>query len=461
MMVRIFRHFVPASIVLLAICELLLVFFTWQFYFGDHSLSSGHLNGITRSPALFLSLLAGAVMALSGLYHNKAFADTRVMLTQVAITFGILALLTFAWGLYVDASAYSWQAVAEALVTCACCVLVTRTLYSRLIGLRIFTNNVLVLGAGRKADRIAALARTGSNRHFVAVGYLSCGGSRTAGAAAADEAVVDPGFIVKRARELGATEVVVATDDRRGLPVKGLLQCRAAGIRVLDYLDFIERQTKTVDLGALQPGWLIFSDGFRRSVLTRACKRTFDVLVSLGLLVLTLPLMLLASLLIALESPGPVLYRQERVGLGGRTFVLLKFRSMRADAEKDGAPRWASTRDPRVTRVGAIIRKIRVDELPQLLNVLRGDMSLVGPRPERPAFVDEFTGEIPFYAERHCVKPGITGWAQINYPYGASLEDARNKLTYDLYYAKNHSLFLDLVIMLQTVRVILWADGAR
>jgi exopolysaccharide biosynthesis polyprenyl glycosylphosphotransferase len=193
----------------------------------------------------------------------------------------------------------------------------------------------------------------------------------------------------------------------------------------------------------------------------RVCKRGFDIATSLALLLLTLPVLLLASLLVVLESPGPILYRQQRVGLGGRPFVLLKLRSMRADAEKDGAPRWAQTRDPRVTKVGRLIRRTRIDELPQLWNVLQGDMSFVGPRPERPAFVDDFCQQIPFYAERHCVKPGITGWAQTNYPYGASLEDARNKLSYDLYYAKNHGLFLDLIILLQTIRVILWADGSR
>lgn len=240
-----------------------------------------------------------------------------------------------------------------------------------------------------------------------------------------------------------------------------LLRCRALGIRVLDYLDFIERETKTVDLAALRPSWLIFCDGFRGSGLAKACKRSLDILLSVALLLVTLPLMLLTCLLIMLDSPGPVLYRQERVGLGGRPFVLLKFRSMRGDAEQDGAPLWALTEDPRVTRVGWFIRKLRIDELPQLVNVLRGDMSFVGPRPERPPFVADFNTKIPFYAERHCVKPGITGWAQINFPYGASVEDARDKLSYDLYYVKNHGLFLDLVIVLQTIRVVLWADGAR
>jgi len=325
----------------------------------------------------------------------------------------------------------------------------------------VFKRHVLVLGTGRKAARIAALAAEPSVRHFVPVAYLRCGDELGIVTAEVDVDESDPGAITRFARKHRATEIVVATDDRRGLPVSQLLQCRVAGIHVIDYLDFMERETETVDLNALQPGWLIFSDGFRSSLLRRACKRSFDIVSSLALLLLTLPLMLLACLLIMIESAGPVLYRQQRVGLSGRPFVLLKFRSMCADAEKDGAPRWAQTGDARVTRVGRFIRRTRIDELPQLWNVLHGDMSFVGPRPERPAFVDDFCREIPFYAERHCVKPGITGWAQTNYPYGASLEDARTKLSYDLYYAKNHGLFLDLIILLQTIRVILWADGSR
>src|SRR3954447_844372 len=256
-------------------------------------------------------------------------------------------------------------------------------------------------------------------------------------------------------------EIVVAPNESAPLPVAELLRCRAAGIRVSSYMDFIERQTKTVDPDALQPSWLIFSDGFRDSALAKLSKRCFDIVFSLALLLFTLPLMLLTAAVIVLDSKGPIFYKQERVGLNGRPFLVIKFRSMRTDAEKDGAPQWAAPRDARVTRVGALIRKLRIDELPQLLNVLRGEMSLVGPRPERPCFVEEFTRQIPFYAERHCVKPGITGWAQVNYPYGASLEDARNKLAYDLYYVKNRGLFLDLIVVFQTVRVILFADGAR
>ncbi len=388
------------------------------------------------------------------------------MAIQIAITFIFLCPIAFAWGFYhaddgFDAASSLWTLDRRALFSWLLCILLTRTVFLMFADLNVFKKRVLVLGTGRKASRIAALATAQSIRHFAPVAYLRCGSDPGLVRAEIDVDEGDPGVIARCAREFRATEIVVATDDRRGLPVSQLLQCRVAGIRVIDYLDFIERETETVDLSALQPSWLIFSDGFRGSVLAKACKRSLDIVSSLALLLFTLPLMLLACLLIMIESPGPVLYRQQRVGLAGRPFVLLKLRSMCADAEQDGAPRWALTGDPRVTRVGRFIRRLRIDELPQLWNVLRGDMSLVGPRPERPAFVGEFCRQIPFYAERHCVKPGITGWAQTNYPYGASLEDARNKLSYDLYYVKNHGLFLDVIIILQTIRVILWADGSR
>ena len=206
---------------------------------------------------------------------------------------------------------------------------------------------------------------------------------------------------------------------------------------------------------------MIFSDGFIAGQrISTVAKRIFDVVVSLAVLLLTLPLIGFFALLVKLESKGPVFYRQERVGLYGQTFQIPKLRSMRQDAEADGI-KWAEKDDPRITRVGRFIRLVRIDELPQLWSVLKGEMSFVGPRPERPQFVAELDEKLPFYAERHMVKPGITGWAQINYPYGASIEDARGKLEYDLYYAKNYSPFLDLLILLQTARVIIWPEGAR
>src|SRR5439155_1999376 len=332
-MLRIFRHFVPASIVSLAFVEISLICFAWHFYLLDKPVSISKTYDVLQSPSLHLVLLTGAVMVLSGLYHTKVFSDYRIMAIQIAITFVFLCPIALAWGFYQtsDGTAGSlWAIDRRALFSWLLCVLLTRTVFLMFADLNVFKRHVLVLGTGRKAARIAALAAEPSVRHFVPVAYLRCGDEPGIVPPEVDVYVDegDSGAITRFARERRATEIVVATDDRRGLPVSQLLQCRVAGIHVIDYLDFIERETEAVDLNALQPGWLIFSDGFRRSLLRRVCKRSFDIVSSLGLLLFTLPLLLLAALLIVIESPGPVLYRQQRVGLGGRPFVLLKLRSM-------------------------------------------------------------------------------------------------------------------------------------
>jgi len=265
-------------------------------------------------------------------------------------------------------------------------------------------------------------------------------------------------------RELGADEIVVAMGDRRRhFPIRDILDCKMAGIQVVDMVGFFERQTGRINIDALNPSSIVFADGIIQAVLKSYVHRAFDLIISFAVLVLTLPLMLLAALFIWLESGfrGPVLYRQTRVGRNGKLFRILKFRSMSIDAEQYGGARWAVPGDSRITVVGKLLRISRVDELPQIINVLKGDMSFVGPRPERPEFVDELVDEVPFYDLRHRVNPGITGWAQICYPYGASREDAKGKLEYDLYYIKNYSLFLDLTILIQTAQVILWGKGAR
>jgi sugar transferase (PEP-CTERM system associated) len=332
-------------------------------------------------------------------------------------------------------------------------------LVSRLISDDYFRRNVLVFGSGVRAQSIAALRRRADRRGFKVCGYIQ----------ALDEALKVPaeGLVTPResllrfALDLEVDEIVIAMDDRRrNFPVAELLECRLAGVEVVDVVTFLERETGKVHLDVLNPSWLIFGDGFRRDALRRYSERTFDVIASSLLLLLTSPVMLLTALAIVLESGGPVFYRQKRVGLRGSEFDVIKFRSMRTDAEKDGAV-WATAGDSRVTRVGAIIRKLRIDELPQFINVLKDDMSFVGPRPERPEFVAQLSETIPYYSERHWVKPGITGWAQLCYPYGASERDALEKLQYDLYYVKNHSLIFDFMVLAQTAEVVLLGKGAR
>jgi len=319
------------------------------------------------------------------------------------------------------------------------------------------TRRVMVIGTGPEAQAM----QHALHRDVQLVGFYPAG--ETVNYIPREHIVPSDVSLSEAIRRLEVDEVVIAVAERRGgsMPMDALLDCKLAGIRVLDLPSYFERWLGQVRLDSLRASWLIFEDGFRQGVLRTTVKRVFDIVVASILLMLAAPLMAMTALLILLESGRPLFYRQERIGLNGKPFTLTKFRSMRPDAESDGTPRWASSQDERVTRVGKIIRKYRIDELPQLLNVLRGDMSLVGPRPERPYFVEKLTREVPFYGARHSVKPGLTGWAQVCYQYGSSSEDAVNKLQFDLYYVKNHTLFLDLIILYRTVRVVASGKGAK
>jgi sugar transferase (PEP-CTERM system associated) len=326
----------------------------------------------------------------------------------------------------------------------------------------VFKRRVLVLGSGRRAARVLQLRRRSDRRGFRIVGFVPIGSDETN--VPSEHLVGVPDSLIDYARANAIREIVVAMDDRRGkFPLRALLDCRIAGIGVSELGSFLERETGKVFLDIVDPSWLIFGEGFKHSLPRRIFERTFDLLVSAAILLVGWPLMLMVILAIKIEDgfAAPVLYTQERVGQHGRVFSVMKFRSMRLDAEQDGHARWAQADDSRVTRVGSFIRATRLDELPQLWNVLRGTMSFVGPRPERPIFVAHLGEEIPFYGERHSVKPGITGWAQLCYPYGASDRDALEKLQYDLFYVKNRGLIFDMMILLQTVEVILFGKGAR
>jgi sugar transferase (PEP-CTERM system associated) len=325
----------------------------------------------------------------------------------------------------------------------------------------LFARRVLILGTGAEAASVEeALRKTGiPGLHIVGFYPIE-----------SEESAVPVRLILSSALSVSETahrydvqEIIVAVVERRGgvVPWNHLLHCKLEGIKVLDLATFFERCWGQVRVESLRASWLIYGDGFRQGAVRAFIKRSFDILVSATLLLMAMPVMIAAVIAIVLESGRPVIYRQERVGQGGKTFDVLKFRSMFTDAESDGKPRWAQANDDRVTRVGRFIRKTRIDELPQLFNVLMGSMSLVGPRPERPFFVKQLEQQLPFYAVRHSVKPGVTGWAQVRYEYGASVDDARNKLRYDLYYVKNHSLFLDIVILLKTIRVVLTGHGSR
>lgn len=470
-MLRIFGHFVPVPAILLGVFEIVALSLALYLVAAPAELAHVWQFPPAEMPVRFslgLSLVALIAMAAVGLYNYEVFLDSRTMAIKI-----LMALLLVAPAAAVAAVLLarqdgrvvgSWPlCFLRATLVWIACLLVTRTAFLRFSDSELFHRRVIVIGTGERAARIAELAARRGMHHFVPKGFVHAAGDpRLVPGATLDlDETSDERALANHALELGAKEVVVATDDRRGMPIVQLLHCKIAGINVVDYLSFWERENSKVDLDALQPSWLIYSDGFRQGILVDTVKRSFDIVVSLLILIMTLPLVLAAMVAVKLDSRGPLLYRQERVGHDGQTFTLLKFRSMRVDAENDGAPRWAQSGDPRVTRVGAVLRRFRIDELPQLINVLRGNMSFVGPRPERPFFVETLAKDIPFYRERHSVKPGITGWAQVNYPYGASLEDARQKFAYDLYYVKNRTVFLDFVILIQTVRVILFGEGAR
>jgi sugar transferase (PEP-CTERM system associated) len=322
-------------------------------------------------------------------------------------------------------------------------------------------HRVLIIGVGKEAKSVAD--SLGMDDPSVEISGFYPGHPT-------EEVHVQPERVLTREMSLSDTavalkvdEIIVAVRERRGgvLPLRELLDCRISGVKVMDLSSHFESMLGQIRIDALKAGWLIFGEGFDQGVLRTSIKRIFDCVCALVLLVLVAPVMVITAILILLEDGGPVFYKQERVGLNGRLFNVVKFRSMRNDAESDGKPRWAVANDDRVTRVGRFIRKVRIDELPQLYCVLKGDMSMVGPRPERPFFVDQLTKEIPFYTVRHSVKPGVTGWAQVRYHYGASVDDAVHKLQYDLYYVKNHTLLLDLMVLFETVGVVVGGKGAQ
>lgn len=340
-------------------------------------------------------------------------------------------------------------------------ILVARTVFFKTSELRFLESRIMFVGSGPLAKECSGLATRESSYHkYDIVGYIGM---------PHEELLVPASSLLPRgegvslaalANAHNVKEVVVAVENRRGgFPIQELLDCKLQGIKVTDAATFFERETCQIRVDSLQPSWLVFGGGFDQSFIRTFMKRSFDLIVSSIILVLTFPIMLVTALLIYLEDRAPIFYSQERVGKDGQTFNVLKFRSMRNDAEKGGKPQWAAQNDPRVTIVGNFIRKTRIDELPQILNVFKGEMSFVGPRPERPYFVNQLTEVVPYYNVRHSIKPGITGWAQVRYGYGSSAEDALQKLQYDLYYVKNNSLFLDILILIDTLKVVLFRSG--
>jgi len=459
-MISIFRQGNSVPTLLQLVAE-----FSWLFVAGIGAIVFlGHVATPSPSDVAHWFMFAVLVVSLNigfGVYQSHTILSRGLYLIRALLAVSIGTLLAyFIAKLIPGDNAFEQNLAVVALFTLSGLFLLRHTVVLPLIG-TVRPHRVLVLGTGPEARLVeASLAAADPTVHLVGFFALD----------KADETVVAPKQIIARARpleevvrQLGIREIIVTVRQQRGgvLPLRALLDCRLDGVQITDLPRFFERVLGRVPLESLKVSWLIYGSGYRQGWLRTSVKRVFDLVVALALLVLTLPLMVVCALLIAFESGAPVIYRQERVGRRGSRFTVLKFRSMARDAEKDGRAAWAAPDDARITRVGRFMRKARIDELPQLINVLKGEMSFVGPRPERPEFVEMLAQQIPFYSVRHSVKPGLTGWAQVRYSYGATVEQAVKKLEYDLYYVKNHTLLLDILILLETVRVVLLGEGAH
>ncbi|BBA34292.1 sugar transferase, PEP-CTERM system associated subfamily [Methylocaldum marinum] len=464
-MIRVFRHYISSIYLIIFLLDCGIFFSAFYMgavlrFFPDFQSSFSAID-LTSPSAVFCIFMLASTTGM-GLYQRAQLGGDAGLLLRVLASFMLGTVLMGLVFYAIPAIFVGRGVLGYALLSALALTLFSRFMFLKFVDRQELRRRVLVLGAGCNANMIQEFENRASNPSFSVIGFVQMGG---------DVCRIESHRLCNLEMPLNeyanlhdVDEIVVAPDDRRGgLAVDEILDCKMNGLEVVDLLHFFEREGGLIRVDCLHPSWLVFSDGFRYSGFQQLSKRSFDVVASLALLAVSWPVMLLTALAILIESGwrAPVLYRQVRVGKNWRLFKVIKFRSMRTDAEKDGRARWATKDDDRVTRVGRFIRKTRIDELPQLFNVLKGEMSFVGPRPERPEFVEKFAESIPYYSERHRVKPGITGWAQLCYPYGSSYEDAIEKLQFDLYYVKNYSLFLDFLIMLQTIEVVVWGKGAR
>lgn len=464
-MVRVFRHYIPSSMIWLIIIESIVLFLSVyigvEIRFPDSEDKILLLETPLWPKALTFTIIMGGSLTAMGLYQRNLISDFASMMIRLLIGFAVgFMLITLAF--YILPHLFLGRGVVGiTVITAFFGIIITRTFFQKVVSSKGFQSRLLVLGVGHSAQQVELLKNKCIEGGFDIIGYMPMNDNEQV----IDQSLIlsEPDSIYEFAIANAVDEIVVAVDDRRKkFPATDLLNCKMDGIYVRDMVSFFERITGHIQLDALHPSAMIFSNGFTHAVLQNSSKRIFDIVTSAIILLLASPIMLLTALAIFISSFGrdPVFYKQIRVGLNGQPYAVYKFRSMKTDAEKNGA-QYASKNDSRVTRIGAFIRLTRIDELPQLFNVLKGDMSFVGPRPERPEFVEGYNQRISHYALRHKVKPGITGWAQICYPYGETEEDTKHKLQYDLYYVKNYSLFLDFTIMFQTLQVVLFGKGAR
>jgi sugar transferase (PEP-CTERM system associated) len=467
--VRLFRHYIHLPFVILGLIDLIVLGFALALsiffrFFGDLQFFLDNLVYVLPSVVVF-ALINLLIMIALGVHQARLEEGMSGMMLRTIL--GLIISIPLCGFVYFVSSDWFWylgtfNVLSSAAVFGFFLLGSFRMLFFAVVGKDTFRRRVLVLGAGRRARQLLEDLESPFNRKgFVLEGFVPI----------PDEPVeLDDKHLIKLTGNMHeyvlrhpVREIVVAVDDRRkGLPMEDLLECKMEGVGIIDGASFYERESRKVALEMITRGWLVFSDGFTVSSVYGFGKRSLDILAASILLLVSLPFMILTAIAIKLEDgwKSPVIYSQERVGLNNKTFKVHKFRSMITDAEKNGA-QWASKNDARVTKVGAFIRKVRIDELPQIFNVLNGTMAFVGPRPERPVFVEQLSEKIPFYSERHRVKPGLTGWAQLCFAYAESEEDTREKLRYDLYYIKNQSLLLDLLVIIQTVEVVLFKKGSQ
>jgi len=462
---QIFRHHVPTEFVLLGVIEFIVLVFS--FYLGiELRLSDMYWHEIV-SKYSFSSVVFGLVMVSSliafGAYQRQP--DQTSIALAIRVASGLLAsmvILSLTYYLIPQFFVHARGALALAVLVSFINIMAIRLLYTRVMSAHDLRMRVLVLGAGKAADLVKQSQGAGKLDGLNIIDFMPMPGDIKEGKVIT--LVNTQGALTKYVADKQVDVIVLAMDERRkGLPVHDLLDCKMGGVEVIDLVTFFERHTGKIRLDIVKPSWLFLSDGFKVSQFRKMWKRLFDISIVLILSLVMSPLAIIAVIALLIEGKfrAPVFYAQTRIGEYGRPFQIYKFRSMVVNAEQDGVPRWADKHDSRVTRVGALLRKFRIDEIPQLYNILKGDMSFVGPRPERPEFVQRLAEKIPYYDERHRLKPGLSGWAQICYPYGASAEDGLEKLQYDLYYVKNYSILLDVLILLQTAEVVLLGRGAH
>ena len=466
-MLRISNHYVSRVVFLLLFVEVFILIGSayagaaLRVYDGGQS-AMPHFDNFLVSALSFAVAIVFSMSAL-GMYQLNLSEGLRnpffqKLLPSFAMGFCLLTLL-----FYVAPNLYFGRGIMLfVFLIGAGGIFLARTIFFKTSESRILESRILFVGGGGLANECRELAiRTHVYHKYDIAGFIAMPSEESKVPADTLLEMRRDDSLLSLARRHDVEEIVVSVENRRGgaFPIKELLECKLHGVKVIDAATFFERETSQIRVDSLQPSWLVFGGGFDQSFSRIFVKRAFDLVCSAAILVVSLPVMFLTALAIYIEDRSPIFYEQERVGKNGDSFKVLKFRSMFNDAEKGGKPQWAAQNDPRVTRVGNIIRKCRIDELPQVFNVFKGEMSFVGPRPERPYFVEQLAEQVPYYNVRHSIKPGITGWAQVRYGYGASVDDAVQKLQYDLYYVKNNSLFLDLLILIDTLKVVMGSHG--